>query len=180
MRYSQLSKQNVRAIMRRSAQLMAALLALAAQPAAAQDASFGCKVLLCAAASTPSWSGIPYCVPVMTQLFKQLAMGKPWPVCSEGNASAPGYEQYEPCPGDKISVRQNDEGHVIPDEQGGQCTALVVENDPRFKELNCGSGLACIDPNALEWRPRRDKPYYVDLSFGGQTKRFWFRLDGAN
>src|SRR5271168_2383035 len=29
-------------------------------PAAAQDASFGCKVLLCAAAATPSWSGIPY------------------------------------------------------------------------------------------------------------------------
>lgn len=41
----------------------------------AQDASFGCKVLLCAAASAPSWSGIPYCVPVMQALFRQLANG---------------------------------------------------------------------------------------------------------
>ncbi len=32
-----------------------------------QDASFPCKVLLCAAATNPSWTGIPYCVPIMQQ-----------------------------------------------------------------------------------------------------------------
>ena len=53
----------------------------------AQDASFGCKVLLCAAATVPGWSSIPYCVPVMTQLFRSLARGGGWPTCSEGNAS---------------------------------------------------------------------------------------------
>ncbi|MPR08652.1 hypothetical protein FS320_17305 [Microvirga tunisiensis] len=157
-----------------------AAMALLASPAAAQDASFGCKVLLCAAASNPSWGGIPYCVPPMTQLFKDLAMGKPWPVCSEGNASAPGYEPYEPCPAGKVSVRQNEEGHLITDEQGGHCTALVAETDRRFTELNCEAGHACIDPNALERRSWRPKPYYVDLSYGGQTKRFWFSLSGAN
>ncbi|WP_246776986.1 hypothetical protein [Microvirga sp. VF16] len=166
--------------MRSSAQMMVALFVLAASPVAAQDASFGCKVLLCAAASTPSWSGIPYCLPVMTQLFKQLALGKPWPVCSEGNASAPGYEPYEPCAPGKVSVRQNDQGHYLADEQGGQCTALVAETDRRFKELNCEAGHACIDPNALERRIGREKPYYVDLAYGGQTKRFWFSLSGAN
>jgi hypothetical protein len=166
--------------MRKPAQIALILLASAASPAVAQDASFGCKVLLCAAASTPSWSGIPYCVPVMQQLFKQLALGKPWPVCSEGNASAPGYEPYEPCPAGKISVRQNDEGHLITDEQGGHCTALVAENDRRFTELNCEAGHACIDPNALERRIWRQKPYYVDLSYGGQTKRFWFNLNGTD
>lgn len=58
----------------------AAILALTISPSVrAQDASFGCKVLLCAAASNPSWSGIPYCVPVMTQLFRMLARGRPWP-----------------------------------------------------------------------------------------------------
>jgi hypothetical protein len=165
--------------MRSSAQLMVALLALTAPPVAAQDASFGCKVLLCAAASAPSWSGIPYCVPVMTQLFKQLALGKPWPVCSEGNASAPGYEPYEPCLAGKVSVRQNDEGHYITDEQGSQCTALVVENTPPFSELNCEAPHACIDPQAVENRLRKEKHYYVDLAYGGQTKRFWFSLNGA-
>jgi hypothetical protein len=165
--------------MRKPAQIALILLASAASPAVAQDASFGCKVLLCAAVSTPSWSGIPYCVPPMTQLFKQLAMGKPWPVCSEGKASGLGHEPYEPCPSGMVSVRNNDEGHYITDERGGQCTALVVENDPRFKELNCESGHACIDPNALEARKAREKPYYVDLAYGGQTKRFWFNLYGA-
>jgi hypothetical protein len=166
--------------MRAAAQIALILLGSAASPVAAQDASFGCQVLLCAAASSPSWSGIPYCVPVMQQLFKHLAMGKPWPVCSEGNASAPGYEPYEPCSTGKIGVRQNDQGHLITDDQGGQCTALVVDNDPRFKELDCEAGHVCVDPNALERRIGRVKPYYVDLSYGRQTKRFWFNLTGAD
>ena len=57
----------------------------------AQDASFGCKVLLCAMSTNPSWSGIPYCVPVMNQLFSQLAVGGSWPVCvgASANVSSP-------------------------------------------------------------------------------------------
>ena len=54
-------------------------------PANAQDASFGCKVLLCALSSAPGWSAIPYCVPVMNQLFTSLAMGGGWPICSAPN-----------------------------------------------------------------------------------------------
>jgi len=49
---------------------------LLCRQAPAQDATFGCKVLLCAAASTPSWSGIPYCVPVMQQLFTRSRKGE--------------------------------------------------------------------------------------------------------
>src|SRR5260370_24726162 len=71
---------------------------LLTQPARAQDASFGCKVLLCAAATAPSWSGIPYCVPVMRQLFTQLARGGGWPACTEGDASPIGYQPYGDCP----------------------------------------------------------------------------------
>lgn len=73
----------------------AAAIALAATfagrpEARAQDASFGCKVLLCAAATAPSWAGIPYCVPVMQQLIRQVARGGAWPVCLEGQvASSP-------------------------------------------------------------------------------------------
>ncbi len=63
-----------------------ASMALAAPlPASAQDASFGCKVLFCALASAPGWSAIPYCVPVMNQLFTSLAAGDGWPICSAPN-----------------------------------------------------------------------------------------------
>ena len=75
--------------------ILAALAALAPSPAHAVD---GCKVLLCLAA--PSWRSIPECVPTINQLHRDLARGKPFPVCSmagAGNsanntwASAPGY-----------------------------------------------------------------------------------------
>lgn len=43
----------------------AGLAALAISPASAQaeDASWGCQILLCAASQSPSWHGVPYCVP---------------------------------------------------------------------------------------------------------------------
>ena len=51
--------------------------------AKAQDAEFGCKVLLCAAATNPSWPSIPYCVPVMNQLYAMMrAVRFRWPVCN--------------------------------------------------------------------------------------------------
>lgn len=71
---------------------------MSAGAAEAQDVSFGCKVLLCAAATAPSWSGIPYCVPVMEQLFSDLRRGRGWPTCAEDTAgsTAPGTNQN--CP----------------------------------------------------------------------------------
>lgn len=44
----------------------------------------GCLVLLCLAA--PSWRAIPQCVPPVTQLFRDLARGKPFPTCSMSGA----------------------------------------------------------------------------------------------
>ncbi len=77
----------------RSARAASLSIALGIIPMAApaQDASFGCKVLLCAAATAPSWSGIPYCVPVMQQLFRQLAKGGGWPACPDGQTSGLGH-----------------------------------------------------------------------------------------
>ena len=72
---------------------------LAALEAQAQDASFGCKVLLCAAATNPDWAAIPYCVPPMEALFSELAKGDGWPPCPEGGeTSGLGYDPYKPCP----------------------------------------------------------------------------------
>jgi hypothetical protein len=55
----------------------------AIQPVAAQDASFPCKVLLCSAAANPSWTAIPYCVPIMTQAFQLALLGVAVGICAE-------------------------------------------------------------------------------------------------
>jgi hypothetical protein len=149
----------------------------------AQDASFGCKVLLCAAASNPSWSGIPYCVPVMTQLFRMLARGRPWPTCPEGNAGGLGYDPYLPCPAPMIAYSggrptggDNGPEPLRPDPNGDQCA------DPARVERACqsrGDNGAVCDPADLPIaRPQRENPHYVDITSGGQTSRFYFSLRG--
>jgi hypothetical protein len=146
-------------------------------PAKAQDASFGCKVLLCAAASAPGWSGISYCVPVMQQLFSNLAKGQGWPACSEGNAGSIGHDPLEDCPqgtaaADRQEVSRSDNG------MGIDYTA-----NP--------SGLYCVPPDQLSpnapdasgndnvtMRGQRADPYYVDITTADNTSRFWFSLNG--
>lgn len=51
--------------------------------ASARDASFACKVLLCAAATNPSWTSIPYCVPIMQQALAMQAYGLAVGICVE-------------------------------------------------------------------------------------------------
>jgi hypothetical protein len=70
--------------MKRGAALLVAVVTMCALGGTgrghAQDASFGCKVLRCAA--------IPYCVPVMQALFRQLAKsggGTVLQTCSGGD-----------------------------------------------------------------------------------------------
>lgn len=65
--------------------LVACGTAVSIPAARAQDASFGCKVLLCAAASAPGWTAIPYCVPIMEEVFRELSLGWSWPTCSQAN-----------------------------------------------------------------------------------------------
>jgi hypothetical protein len=55
---------------------LAALLVAASPPALALD---GCLVLLCLAA--PSWRAIPQCVPPITTLLRDLALGRSFPSC---------------------------------------------------------------------------------------------------
>lgn len=50
-----------------------AALAFAPTGAEAEDASWGCQVLLCAASQNPSWQGVPYCVPPMKRLIAAMS-----------------------------------------------------------------------------------------------------------
>lgn len=159
---------------------LAVLVSLGVSPARAQDASFGCKVLLCAAATNPSWSGIPYCVPVMTQLFRMLRRGGGWPTCPEGNAGGLGYEPYKPCPTGQVAygqVQNGDNGGAAlqPDPNGAYC----VEPE-RFARMCSGQdNQAGCD---LSYRPtlrtQRTEPHFVDITTGGSTSRFYFSLQG--
>lgn len=88
---------------------IAILGALATSSARAVD---GCKVLLCFAA--PSWRSIPQCVPPINEVLRDLAHGRPFPICTmagAGNsasnawASAPGF-----CPPQYTRVVDGESG----------------------------------------------------------------------
>lgn len=70
-----------------------ALLGTAATPARAVD---GCLVLLCLAA--PSWSAIGQCVPPVTQVFRDLARGRPFPTCGMAGAGNSASHQWSNAP----------------------------------------------------------------------------------
>ncbi len=164
--------------------------------AQAQDASLGCKVLLCAAATVPGWSGIPYCVPVMTQLFRSLARGGGWPVCSQGNASNVVYDPYKACPAEKFS------GNATPLPEGWQSNFSNVSSNTVIPgdatainpDLN---GSVCADPPALANvcssyndvmtcqgvyvstpRAPNDKSYFVTITTANGAQQFRFDLRG--
>lgn len=159
-------------------------------PAKAQDASWGCQVLLCAASQNPSWHGVPYCVPPMTRLV--AAMSKPgfsWPVCQEAKAGEPGRETYEDCPAGTTvgySSRGDNDWQGEPD----QCIRTVDTcGSPRRRDIDPEAagltinrrfgedGESCIQQVATP-RPRRADPWFFDIpNDKGVKERFWFNLN---
>lgn len=141
--------------------------------AQAQDASFGCKVLLCAAAGALGWSGIPYCVPVMQTLFRQLAKGG-WPSCAEGNASGPGYEPYQACAAGLTPVEPAADGAGLSASPNGSLCADLSK--PR--QVCSGGDGGCPTTYSTTARDPRSDPYYVDISTANGAQRFYFSLTG--
>ncbi|HZX84490.1 MAG TPA: hypothetical protein VFF19_13060, partial [Reyranella sp.] len=137
--------------------------------AIAQDASFGCKVLLCAAATAPGWSGIPYCVPVMQQLFRSLAHGGSWPTCPEGNAGRLGFEPYFPCPGGTTPMQRTggDSDALVPAPNGDRCADT---SKPR-RGCHSGDDGSCETTYPTTPRQARTEPNYVDISTANGAQR---------
>lgn len=172
------------------ATLMGAASQLPARPANAEDASWGCQVLLCAASRNPSWHGVPYCVPPMTKLI--AAMSKPgfsWPICHEARAGKPGREIYEDCPAGTTAgygSRGGNGWHGEPD----QCIETVdVCRSPSRRNTDAESagltinrrfgrdGESCIQQIATP-RPRRADSWFFDIpNDDGVKERFWFNLN---
>ncbi|MHC2296012.1 hypothetical protein [Rhizobium mongolense] len=159
-------------------------------PANAEDASWGCQVLLCAASQNPSWHGVPYCVPPMTRLISAMKEpGFSWPICHEANAGKPGHETYDDCPAGTI-VGYSSQGNNGWRGEPDQCIKAVdVCRSPSQggSEAGCRGTLirrsfgdrgdTCIEQIATP-RPRRANPYFFDVpNDQGVKQRFWFNLN---
>lgn len=155
--------------------------------AMAQDASWGCQVLLCAASSNPSWNGVPYCVPPMKKLI--AAMAKPgfsWPICHEAKAGKPGREVYEQCP-EGTRVGYSERGREGNRTEPNKCVKTVnvcraTGNNGKhgftYRRRTGGrDGESCIQEVSTP-RPRRADPWYFDIpSEKGVKQRYWFNLN---
>lgn len=170
------------------------------EAAKAQDAEFGCKVLLCAAASNPSWPSIAYCVPVMNQLYSMMrSIRFRWPVCTAARTGAPGYEPYQPCPAGwqaaSINIDGGDNGVTNLNAEGnGDLCARALPSPPNGQQpqattssrvIRCsggggdngnfgGSGHGCLE---YIQRPRNERPYFFDVrNADGNMARIWFNV----
>jgi hypothetical protein len=167
----------MKAVTRTLSAMVVASAPLAIPGVRAQDASFGCKVLLCAAASAPSWSGIAYCVPVMQDLFRRLAHGGSWPTCPEGHASGLGYEPYYPCPAGltPMQSRGDDGQDLVPAQNGNVCADTALPQRACWdggRDESCGTTYRTVP------REARSEPNYVDISTANGVQRFYFSLRG--
>ena len=161
--------------------------------AKAQDAEFGCKVLLCAAASNPSWPSISYCVPVMNQLYAMMrSLRFRWPVCTAAGTGAPGYEPYRPCPTGWQESGQNTQTSSVANGSsdtgvsnsmrsgGNDLCARRLPQQPSGRPLQAsvpGGQIQCPASDrdndgvtnsgqlCIEYmpRPRNERPYYFDM-----------------
>ncbi|MBA8904154.1 hypothetical protein [Phyllobacterium sp. P30BS-XVII] len=163
--------------------------------ARAADASWGCQVLLCAASETPSWHGVPYCVPPMTKLIAAMKLpGFSWPICKEGNAGKPGLEPYEPCPAGWTATGSSSTSEHGSSSQQNVCTRSLGRcNSKATRDLvrNSGVGIETQEVYAesghngsscevIQTQPRklRAKPYFFDIpNIKGVKQRFWFDLN---
>jgi hypothetical protein len=159
---------------RRNVLIGLAFACAAASPASAQDASFGCKVLLCAAASNPSWRGISYCVPVMNQLFSLMKRrGFSWPTCPEGKTGAPQYEPFEACAEGWTSVRLEEQS-VQSDPNGASCARPRATSKAVNQSERDGNPQ---DRFEIMPRTQRSEPWYVTVDAGDGPRRFYFNVE---
>jgi hypothetical protein len=104
--------------------LAMALLGLAPAPARAVD---GCLILLCLAA--PSWRAIPQCVAPVRQVLRDLARGRPFPVCrmsGPGNASNHQWAHVpDGCPPQYVRVSYYESGPEYYCQYAGVITVWV-------------------------------------------------------
>ncbi|WP_315929022.1 hypothetical protein [Mesorhizobium sp. SP-1A] len=170
-----------------------AVIGLTTINAGAQDASFGCKILLCVASQNPSWQGVSYCVPPVLNLLaiRKVHPGY-WPSCPEAGTGKPGYAEYEDCPAGTTPTTINRESGHGSNMRGTPACAKPVQTacsklynrDHRVGNSNYQQnaefqrvGNACTTTEIIP-RTRRKDPYYFDIRNKGigSVARYYFNL----
>ena len=171
-----------------AAAVLAAIMSFPWAEARADDAPWGCQVLLCAASSNPSWHGIAYCKPPMHKLI--AAMAKPgfsWPICPSSGTGKPGRETYEECPAG-FTVAYSESGHDGNRSEPNRCekTDNVCRDRNALKKLGkkiqyrsaTADGENSCMQTISQPRKRRADPYFFDIkSDQGVKQRYWFNLN---
>jgi len=167
------------------------IVALASEPVRADE--WGCEVLLCAASVNPTWRDVPSCHPPMNRLI--LAMkrsGFSWPTCPEGGAGKPGYEPYEQCPVGWTPSTEPQGGDNAASGELSRCSRTIEQcgwsdrdDGGRQGEAGAGGDISRIysgdetcQYTEFMARPRREKPYFFDITGkeGSQSSRHYFSL----
>lgn len=138
--------------------------------AKADDAPWGCQIILCAASQSPSWHGVPYCVPPMRKLITAMAEpGFSWPICPNAGTGKPGFERYDDCPDGYSPTRDANDDH-------SSALSKCIARDIRCRETRDGND-RCSARRIID-RPKRSEPWYFDIpQTGGGTARVWFDLN---
>ena len=122
--------------------------------------------------------GVPYCGPVMSQLFSMLNNGGSWPSCDAANVSPVGYNPYGACPAGSsaVSLTSSRSGSsYVGDSAGGFCGAPIAT--PSGMSGGCQSvsnvGSQCL---AISARQANPTPYFVDITTATGVQQFSFAL----
>ncbi len=142
---------------------------------AAVASEWGCKVLLCASSSDPSWRGVPACHPPIYKLISAMKRpGFSWPTCPEGGAGTPGHERYADCPAGWVATTNpNSDWHS---SLKSHCARTINLCEGR-RARSGRDGESCTRTEVIARGLRRD-PYYFDIKddTDGTVSRHWFSL----
>ena len=148
---------------------------------------WGCQVLLCL--SNPGGATeYSECRPPIERLWKHLARGGSFPICSGVGftATKPGYEPYYCDPGFRLVTRSNDRGRgemgCVSNEPQTVSSDLCRDRDTGGRIGINGSGRwdfsegKAVCKAYVTARPHlREQPRYIDLMIDGAgQQRVWF------
>jgi hypothetical protein len=169
------------------------VIGISVHSARAQDASFGCKILLCVASQNPSWQGVSYCVPPVLKLLsiRKVHPGY-WPACPEAGTHKPGYAEYEDCPagmtaatiGDSSSHGGNMRNTAVCAKPVQVACTTLFNRSRHFGNIDYlkgdqfrRDGNTCMTTEIIP-RPKRKDPYYFDIrnKETGSVARYYFNL----
>ncbi|MBB6469167.1 hypothetical protein HNQ96_005056 [Aminobacter lissarensis] len=152
------------------------LAAASSFPCAALASEWGCKILLCASSSDPSWRGVPACHAPMYKLISAMKQpGFSWPTCPEAGTGRPGHEQFEDCPSGWVATTSPNSDRRS--SRKSHCAREINLCGEGRRARSGRDGESCTRTEVVA-RGLRQDPYYFDINddTDGSVSRHWFSL----